>query len=95
MTGTVNVDETTHGFSPKVLDRAMVLEFDKVNLERLRGDGSTVDAGGYRFPETLAPFGLASPQDYASLLLRPSTNIWWRLTTFSRRHGFISGTGPP
>jgi 5-methylcytosine-specific restriction endonuclease McrBC GTP-binding regulatory subunit McrB len=32
VTGTVNVDETTYGFSPKVLDRAMVLEFDEVDL---------------------------------------------------------------
>ena len=32
-TGTVNVDETTHMFSPKVLDRAFVIEFDEVNLE--------------------------------------------------------------
>lgn len=29
VTGTVNVDETTHGFSPKVLDRANTLDFDE------------------------------------------------------------------
>ena len=29
VTGTVNVDETTHGFSRKVLDRANTLEFDE------------------------------------------------------------------
>ena len=29
LTGTVNVDETTHGFSRKVLDRANTLEFDE------------------------------------------------------------------
>lgn len=32
-TGTVNIDETTYMFSPKVLDRAFVLEFNDVNLE--------------------------------------------------------------
>lgn len=32
-TGTVNVDETTYMFSPKVLDRANVIEFNEVNLE--------------------------------------------------------------
>ena len=32
-TGTVNVDETTYMFSPKVLDRANVIEFNDVNLE--------------------------------------------------------------
>jgi 5-methylcytosine-specific restriction endonuclease McrBC GTP-binding regulatory subunit McrB len=33
ITGTVNVDETTHMFSPKVLDRANVIEFNEVLLE--------------------------------------------------------------
>lgn len=32
VTGTVNVDETTHGFSRKVLDRANTLEFDEAPL---------------------------------------------------------------
>ncbi len=31
-TGTVNVDETTYLFSPKVLDRAFTLEFNRVDL---------------------------------------------------------------
>jgi hypothetical protein len=31
-TGTINVDETTYMFSPKVLDRAFTLEFNEVNL---------------------------------------------------------------
>lgn len=32
-TGTVNVDETTYMFSPKVLDRANVIEFNEVDLD--------------------------------------------------------------
>ncbi len=32
--GTVNVDETTYMFSPKVLDRANTIEFNAVDLER-------------------------------------------------------------
>ena len=32
-TGTVNVDESTYMFSPKVLDRANVIEFNEVNLK--------------------------------------------------------------
>lgn len=32
-TGTVNVDETTYMFSPKVLDRANVIEFNEVDLK--------------------------------------------------------------
>jgi hypothetical protein len=35
--GTVNVDETTYMFSPKVLDRAFVLEFNDVDLAGLAG----------------------------------------------------------
>ncbi|WP_157648978.1 hypothetical protein [Burkholderia ubonensis] len=67
VTGTVNVDETTYGFSPKVLDRAMVLEFDEVDLERLRSGGSTIELAGYRLPETLPPFKLPTSDDYARL----------------------------
>lgn len=33
ISGTVNVDETTHAFSDKVLDRANSIEFDRVDLE--------------------------------------------------------------
>ena len=69
VTGTVNVDETTYGFSPKVLDRAMVLEFDEVNLEHLRSGASGGDGGACRFPETLPPFQLATRADYEALSL--------------------------
>jgi hypothetical protein len=67
ITGTVNVDETTYGFSPKVLDRAMVLEFDDVDLERLRSGGSGVTIGGYRFPDDLPPFRLPTAEDYGQI----------------------------
>lgn len=41
VTGTVNIDETTHAFSPKVLDRANVIEFNRVDLspETSQADG--------------------------------------------------------
>jgi 5-methylcytosine-specific restriction protein B len=42
-TGTVNVDETTYMFSPKVLDRAFVLEFNEVDLIGF-GDGRKLEA---------------------------------------------------
>jgi hypothetical protein len=42
--GTVNVDETTHAFSPKVLDRANVIEFSDVDVERALGH--PVDSAG-------------------------------------------------
>jgi hypothetical protein len=42
--GTVNVDETTYMFSPKVLDRAFVLEFNDVDLGGLAGPVQSEDA---------------------------------------------------
>lgn len=43
--GTMNVDETTYMFSPKVLDRANVIEFkaDADSIERFLKAGSTID----------------------------------------------------
>lgn len=38
ITGTVNVDETTYMFSPKVLDRANVIEFNDVSLKSISKD---------------------------------------------------------
>ena len=67
VTGTVNVDETTYGFSPKVLDRAMVLEFDDVDLDRLRSGGSSVTTGGYRLPDDLPSFRIPTAVDYGKI----------------------------
>ena len=67
VTGTVNVDETTQAFSPKVLDRAMVIEFDAVDLKGLRSAATSVTASGYRFPSSLLPFKLPHASDYAGL----------------------------
>jgi 5-methylcytosine-specific restriction enzyme B len=58
--GTVNVDETTYMFSPKVLDRANVLEF-RVDVEdighyfahRITVDLSSITGRGVAFGETL------------------------------------------
>lgn len=52
--GTVNIDETTHFFSPKVLDRCQVVSFAPPNLEAVRQrDQSDVVAG-------VIPVGLTS-----------------------------------
>lgn len=67
VTGTVNVDETTYGFSPKVLDRAMVLEFDEVDLDRLSTGEPVAAATGYTFPDVLPAFRLATLEDYKKL----------------------------
>lgn len=71
-TGTVNVDETTYMFSPKVLDRANTLEFNEVDLVQYGAD-APAGAGGYRLsPEAsveslLAAYRRPRPQDWREL----------------------------
>jgi hypothetical protein len=70
--GTVNVDETTHAFSPKVLDRANVIEFDHVNI-----------AGRLGFDDPSPPFAfrLSNATVAASLLAeRPAPEKGAQLT---------------
>jgi len=40
----VNIDETTYMFSPKVLDRANVVEFNNVNLAHYFGNSPDDDS---------------------------------------------------
>lgn len=47
--GTVNMDETTYSFSPKVLDRAFVVEFHNVDLENYPSQDSESELS----PETI------------------------------------------
>ncbi|CAH1222906.1 hypothetical protein PAECIP111892_05234 [Paenibacillus auburnensis] len=42
--GTVNMDETTHPFSKKVLDRASTLEFNYINLQQYPDQSEQVEA---------------------------------------------------
>lgn len=54
MVGTVNMDETTHPFSKKVLDRANTLEFNKIDLGNLAfleesGEVESLSIGYERF----------------------------------------------
>ncbi len=57
VTGTVNVDETTYMFSPKVLDRSNVIEFNEVKLNEI---GTTRDTGPISL-ERLPQFGHHKP----------------------------------
>lgn len=51
--GTVNVDETTQPFSPKVLDRANVIEFSDVDIERALGHPVEDAGAGLRLKDGL------------------------------------------
>lgn len=64
--GTVNVDETTHPFSPKVLDRANVIEFNDVDVERALGHGDeSADTGLRLVGGRLAPDWLCTEKQTA------------------------------
>lgn len=58
--GTVNIDETTHAFSPKVLDRANVIVFNEVDAQRFLEGGGEAAASTFRVAEAVL-----EPQDFA------------------------------
>lgn len=71
VTGTVNVDETTYMFSPKVLDRANVIEFNDVDLDLLEGNGT---AGKEAFVlKTMPAFTGATPVSAGDYRAAPET----------------------
>lgn len=49
--GTANMDETTHTFSPKVLDRAFTIEFDDPDLTAFASGQRAVKGGSNAFDE--------------------------------------------
>ena len=92
--GTVNMDETTHGISDKVLDRAFTLEFWDVNLDDYPGwqidglkaaDVSTVKACLAELLKSLAPermhFGWRTVEDVLSYLTLASQGPEFDLTS--------------
>lgn len=63
-TGTVNVDETTYMFSPKVLDRGFVMELNLVDLDGFSATGVAGEQhnpGGLRLASLPAPLHTMSP----------------------------------
>ncbi|MEJ1297803.1 MAG: hypothetical protein RPU64_16580 [Candidatus Sedimenticola sp. (ex Thyasira tokunagai)] len=91
--GTVNMDETTHGISDKVLDRAFTLEFWDVNLDEYPGwqvdglnaaDISTIKGCLAELLQSLAPerlhFGWRTVEDVLSYLALASQGNEFDLT---------------
>lgn len=68
--GTVNVDETTYMFSPKVLDRANTLEF------RVRTEDLPDDITDLALPSELCP----GPPDALAMLCAVATDRRWHLS---------------
>jgi len=75
VTGTVNIDETTFGFSPKVLDRSMVIEFNAVDLEGVAVSAGSSAAAVFRFPLDLPPFRLPTLSDFKGLPVNASRHL--------------------
>lgn len=70
VTGTVNIDESTYMFSPKVIDRANIIEFNEVNLNKYGAESEeVVPEEGYKlssFPD-FSDLKLATQEDYKQL----------------------------
>lgn len=86
-TGTVNVDETTYMFSPKVLDRAFTIEFDQVDLEAFTEGASSEDTSselsldGVQGPLDLLPSGSSEGTDW-----KPSHEDWVEFSEETSEH---------
>ena len=75
--GSVNMDETTFGFSPKVLDRSFVIDFSSVSLSREAHfdesvTGATGDVAWWSPPKRRGPFqsNNASDQEIFSRVIK-------------------------
>lgn len=89
--GTVNVDETTYMFSPKVLDRANTFEF-RVGTEEL--------SSSFRKPTSCSPANedlvdalLKIARDNEWHLRNPAGEQEWFASQMRRLHGVLSGGG--
>jgi len=69
VTGTVNVDESTYMFSPKVLDRANVIEFNTVDLNNYESPGSNMGVHNFQLHEfpNFNSYDLSNHSDYKVL----------------------------
>jgi hypothetical protein len=91
--GTVNVDETTHAFSPKVLDRASVIEFnDVLVMEALFGADTAQTAEPFRLAEpVLDPraFAVVKDEDRSSAKDDLVDSVGWYAERLVDLHGLL------
>ena len=83
-TGTVNVDETTYMFSPKVLDRAFTIEFDQVDLKGFTEGASSEDASGLNLDGVQGSLDLLAAGRSKDNDWKPSREDW---VEFSEKTG--------
>ena len=85
-TGTVNVDETTYMFSPKVLDRAFTIEFDQVDLEGFTTGESSEDPSGLNLDGDPASLDLLVSSSSAGDDWKPSHEDWVKFSEETDGH---------
>ena len=85
-TGTVNVDETTYMFSPKVLDRAFTIEFDRVDLEGFTKGAGTDDASGLYLDGIHDAFDLLPYDRSEDDRWKPSRKDWVEFSEKTGQH---------
>lgn len=83
--GTVNMDETTHGFSRKVLDRALTVELDSVDFSRF--GGTPADA-----PRIAVPWTKLSAVSSSSEIEMPEAHRGAALGILEKWNGIFEGT---
>ena len=85
-TGTVNVDETTYMFSPKVLDRAFTIEFDRVDLKGFAKSTSSEDASGLNLDGIEGSLDLLRSGRSKDGDWKPSREDWVKFSKETGRH---------
>ena len=85
-TGTVNVDETTYMFSPKVLDRAFTIEFDQVDLEGYTKGESSEEASGLSLDGAQTSLSLLQSRPSEGDEWKPSREDWVEFSEESSKH---------
>ena len=84
-TGTVNVDETTYMFSPKVLDRAFTIEFDQVDLEGFTNGKSSDHASGLTLDGVKGSLDLLRSGSSGGDDWKPSRDDWVKFSKETSR----------
>ena len=86
-TGTVNVDETTYMFSPKVLDRAFTIELDQVDLKAFtEGAGSDDTSSGLNLEGVQGPLDLLPAGSSEGTDWKPSREDWVEFSEETGKH---------
>ncbi|MFZ3383617.1 MAG: AAA family ATPase [Candidatus Methanoperedens sp.] len=85
-TGTVNMDETTYRFSPKVLDRANTIEFNEIKLKTRRVPEGTLAIK----PELIEPFKTYFLNDKVRKNGTSSEYTKWETENWDEQVGFLN-----